>query len=134
MLTTRTFTETATEMLFPSFESHCGLATKANGEIMVVVAGGFEEGNSLVSVQVYNITTGEWRMAANPLPEATRAGETVAFGNTFLIVGGLGSNERSEIVQFNPEDESWTVREEAMSLPRVGHYAAMVDAERFGCQ
>ena len=76
-------------------------------------------------------------MSENSLPNYLRSGAVVPYGDTFLIVGGLNGpayyNDSDEIWQFNPDDETWTVREERMSIPRAGHFAGLVDATRYNC-
>ena len=62
------------------------------------------------------------------------------YGDTFLIIGGNDNlsflDLTDEILQFNVEDESWTVREERLNRSRSEHYATWVDETRYNnfCQ
>ena len=64
----------------------------------------------------------------------------VPYGSTFLIVGGRnGAGAGSEfysndILQFDPDEESWIVREERLARRRYSHYAAIVSGEDYECQ
>ena len=135
---TMEFTETSNQLIFISYESNCGLATKSNGERMIVIAGGRTTGFES-AVQIYDIAAGTWRMSENPLPHPLMFGSTVPFGDTFLIVGGsvdvyeTGLPPSDEVLQFNPNEETWTVREERLGCGRYGHFAAFVDYNRYGC-
>ena len=76
-------------------------------------------------------------MAEAVLPTRLCFGNVVPFGDTFLIVGGdtqMG-NERytEEILQFDPDSESWIVRDERMTIGRYLHFTVWVDASDYNC-
>ena len=130
--------ETPTPMLFQTYMSHCGVATKSDGSKMVVVAGSFNIGDRR-STQILDLETGVWRMP-NTFPFDVRLGTVVPYGNTFLILGGRSGGATSpdyattSIIEFEPDSETWVVRQEHMTEQRSGHYAAFVDREHFDCQ
>ena len=101
-----------------------------------MVAGGDIPGFE-ASVQIYDIASGTWRLSDQFLPHYLRESEVVQYGDTFLIVGGhdgdMYSDTSDEILQFNPDDETWLVREERLSSPRAGAYVAFVDSDMYGC-
>ena len=68
-------------------------------------------------------------MSENLLPNYLRSGAVVPNGDTFLIVGGLNGDAYHD----DSNDETWTVREERMSIPRAGHFAGLVNATRYNC-
>ena len=103
---------------------------------MIVVAGGLGTGFD-AAVQIYDLPSGPWRLASNSLPHYLREGEVVDIEDTFLIVGGydgpLYDATTDEILQFNPDDETCTIREERLALGRTAHFAALVDGTKYNC-
>ena len=130
-----TFQATESELIFPALESQCGVATKADGRKIIVVAGGIVGEKQ---VQIFDLDTGLWRLAGANLPHYLRLGQVIPFGNTFLIAGGYNGryplNTEDQILEFHPDVESWIIREERMSISREGHYAALLNNESFQCQ
>ena len=61
-------------------------------------------------------------------------GTTVPFGDTFLIVGGDNYDTASDqILQFDPDTESWIVREERLEQGRSAHFAMWVNKADYEC-
>ena len=85
---------------------------------------------------IYDVLLGTWREGP-PLPHALRGGLAVPYGDTFLITGGFASSNAFEaddrILEFDPEAEQWTVREETLQVARQGHYAAVVGRGKVDC-
>ena len=100
---------------------------------MTVVAGGIYD----TQVQIFDVIgTEEWRRGGNDLPFWLSFAPTVQFGNTFFTVGRRGrefDGQLDTIVQFNPDDETWTVREERLVTPRDSHLAVIVDGRKYNC-
>ena len=87
-------------------------------------------------VLLYNVYEGVWTEGAYPLPYALLHGTVVQYGNTFLVVGGLNTDDdiyESRILQFDPEDASWIVREELLHVARDAAYATLVPDEVVTC-
>ena len=130
------FEETEYQLEFEVDEAQCGLATKSDGSRMVVISGGFITGY-YDSVQIYDLETGLWRFSTS-LPSDLRLGQVIPFGNTFLIFGGRQGSDSTystdEILEFQPDTETWIVREERMSTPRSGFYAVYVNKSGYDCQ
>ena len=83
------------------------------------------------------VETGQWRFSTS-LPSDLRLGQVIPFGNTFLIFGGRQGSDSTystdEILEFQPDTETWIVREERMSTPRSGFYAVYVNKSGYDCQ
>ena len=75
-----------------------------NGKVYVI--GGYDEnGNSTVTVQIYNPTTDTWT-SAHSLPYAVNHnGAAVAGGNLYSFGAGAG-----ETFVYNPNNNSWSAR------------------------
>ena len=87
-------------------------------------------------MQIYDTDEGMWRVSAVPLPYPVQLGMVVPYGNSFLIVGGYNGDSggyEHRILQFNPEDETWTVRPERLAIGRQAAYAAFVDDGLMEC-
>ena len=98
-----------------------------------MIAGGAVSGIES-SVQILDVSPGLWRMSAHSLPHDLVFGQVVEFGDTFLVVCGKRFNdEKDEILQFNPDDETWTIRTEKLSEGKIGFYAIMVDESFYDC-
>ena len=77
--------------------SFAGVIVRSNGEKEVVVAVGQH-------TEIFSLKSNSWR-DSTPLPNrSTNYGSSVQYGNTFLAVGGSGSNA---VYMFNPEDDKW---------------------------
>ena len=64
---------------------------------------------------------------------------SVPFRNTFLIVGGRCNTQcdpdiyHSEILEYNPDDETWTVRPETLDKERSHLAALLVEDSVLNC-
>ena len=132
---TMEFTMTDDPIIIPSSKSQCGLATKSSGEKMIVVAGG-DIAQYQDTVQIYDLSTGIWRIAVEPLIRDSYNGQVVQYMDTFLIVGGRNDqfSQYDTIMQFDPDAETWSLRPERLRCARSsGHFAALVDESKYNC-
>ena len=90
---------------------------------------------SLFRSTLYNPLTRLWRTAEASLPFGRYHSSVVQYGNTFLVVGGNiypdSAANTDEILQFNPDEETWTVREERLSPARGSAMAVLGDPRSF---
>ena len=127
-----TFETTNEQMLFPSKNSACGAATTADGSRIVVLAGGFDTPLSSL-VQILDVSTETWTFGPD-LPTSIYSARTVQTPKSFLIVGGRSrvTNDYSDaILEFDPVNYGWIVRNETLALARRGFYMIDVDKDRF---
>ncbi len=103
--------------------AQCGKATKSNGDEVIVVAGGlYEDINEVVTTtHVYDINLGVW-LPGPELPESRAWGRAVQYRDTLVLVGGADSlstsaNFRTQIVQYDPDDEAWVVLTQTLENP-----------------
>ena len=104
----------------------------------VVVAGGVTEETPAYNsdVQILDLSTDLWRPASNSLPDVLDSGTVVQLENTFIVVGGQKGSDREyqdTLLQFEPDSETWVVREERMRLARSSSYAALVGEDKVEC-
>ena len=130
--TTATATPTATPIPAEAYGSICGLAIASSGEMSIVVAGG-DFGSVLV--YIYDLTEETWREALNPLPFDLWLSSVVPFGDTFLAVGGLRADGQRDdrILEYQPDDESWIVREERLSEPKSEMSVLFISEDKVSC-
>ena len=129
---TATATPTATPIPAEAYGSICGLAIASSGETSIVVAGG-DFGSVLV--YIYDLTEETWREALNPLPFDLWLSSVVPFGDTFLAVGGLRADGQRDdrILEYQPDDESWMVREERLSEPKSEMSVLFISEDKVSC-
>ena len=69
------------------------------------------------------------------LPHHVFSGRVVTLGHTFIITGGYDYNVRrgplDKIIQFNADEETWTIREETLTNPTYDHVAVLVSEEGY---
>ena len=115
----------------------CGSATLEDGSRVLVVAGGNDEVQSTVlsSVMMFDTATNRW--ADGPaLPFPLTYATVVPTERSFLILGGSNYNSGDyfdTILEFDPLNMEWIVRDETLSAEGNSVYAITVDRERF-CQ
>ena len=128
------FTDTVTPMLHSADQAACGAATLGNGDRIIVVAGGFENGVRNW-VQIYNVNTGFWSegpgLPSKPERGLIRAG-VVQFRDSFLVVGGYDTYDRTDqVLEFDPLRMEWIVLDQTLRIPRSNHFIVDVDKSRF---
>ena len=112
---------------FTARDAMCGMYSTDNGAKHIVVAGG--DNFPQDKTKILDLATMAWRPGPN-LPEPITAGRALQDGEaTFLIFGGwsVHSGSMSSIIEFNPSDESWFVREETMASRRHDSFVIDVD-------
>ena len=73
------------------------------------------------------------RYANSPLPTDLNGMASVPYGNTFLLVGGECMDQcdpaviKDEILHFDPDTETWLIREEKMTLEKKRFGVLMVE-------
>jgi N-acetylneuraminic acid mutarotase len=69
---------------------------------------------------------------ANPLPQPIAFATSVPIGDSFVIVGGLGSHNTTlnTVYHYNPLSDSWTLIS-TMKEGKMSAIAMMVDKEMF---
>ena len=137
--TTGAFEKTADPMPNSADTAACGSATLANGNRVVVVAGG-NYGNTLdeSASMIYDITTNQWTDGPE-LPFPLRSARVVPTENAFLVMGGY--NRRAgggiyfdyfdTIFEFDPLNMAWIEREQKLQRPLYGFWVINVEKERF---
>ena len=129
------FRETDDPMPRSANAAACGSATLEDGSRVLVVAGGNDEVQSTVlsSVMMFDTTTNRW--ADGPaLPFPLTYGTVVPTERSFLILGGRNYNTGDyfdTILEFDPLNMEWIVRDETLSAEGNSVYAITVDRERF---
>ena len=132
----------------------CGLIADPERGPQIVAAGGYF-GDILDTVDIYTINTDLWRkgnnnqsnsqkvtslrkllslkFSANPLPKPIDRAASVAYGDTFLIIGGYNYDDEylADIYQYNAKDDSWIKREAELKIPRQAHVALPVKQSLF---
>ncbi len=94
-----------------------------NGKIYV--AGGYGT-NYLKSCEVYDPNTNEWTPIQD-LNIARQNAELVAFNNKLYCIGGDGNNGiENTVEEYNPTNNTWTIKTSRMSSPRADFSAALV--------
>ena len=59
------------------------------------------------------------------LPAERDGATSVPYGDTFLLVGGIGVGDRDEIYKFNPDLENW-VQIGRLDIPRARPAAMLI--------
>lgn len=92
---------------------------RINGD--VIVAGG--DHPSYTSVEIFSLTTLEWREGANFPDKGIQLASTVPYRDTFLVVGGRDSAEKNldTIYQFDPSTYRFVKRSERLQTARSRH-------------
>jgi N-acetylneuraminic acid mutarotase len=91
----------------------------------ILVAGGFENGSSLASTEVFDPTTETFTPATNM--SVTRAGHTATLlsNGKVLITGGYNGNYLADAELYDPAKNSFTPAS-AMNTARSGHVATLL--------
>lgn len=101
--------------------AYVGLTKYPNGDMKVLVAGGFSDSTSfLTSVEVLNVkdSTAGWTEGTD-LPVGIQIGASVPFKNTFLIVGGGFDGGYSDLIyEYEAETDKWITRQERLNKGR----------------
>ena len=108
-----------------------GVVTYPNGQKKLVVAGG----DSDPSTSILDLETLTYYPGPN-LPYDIYTGSSVAFGNTFLIVGGYSRYESDyldTIFEFDPSNEVWIERVEKIQRGDAAMTAFMVPENYIEC-
>ena len=92
----------------------------------MVLAGGNSAGNQ---VQMLDVTTMTWQRGPN-LPTNIEHATAVPFGRSFLVTGGWLT---SSILQFDPDQLDWIIRNETLPETRGFHYAALFENGELSC-
>ena len=115
--------------------SACGLIQTDNGP-EIVVTGGFGE----ITTEIYNFGTNEWRRGRD-LPYDAQDAVTVSYGDTLLVMGGdcyincdVNGQRLSTILEYEPETEGWTLREERLPRGLEAFGAVFVSSDTVNCQ
>ena len=102
-----------------------------NENVLVVGSENFEDFNSAA---IYNVANNVWTKLDRTtyLREGT---DLVRLGNRIFVLGGLSDN----IEEFHQEDNSWTLVNQKLIIPRIQHNSMSLPAEMFldisgGCQ
>lgn len=68
-----------------------------------------------------------------PLPQPLFRANTIQFGDTFLLIGGVTSNGKSSdrIYKFSTENEGWTELPVSLGEPKVGVAVMLVERSLF---
>ena len=118
-------------------ERFSGLITKKNGQVSLVVAGGYNNSyDSIFSTEILDLTTLEWRFGPN-LPDAISLGKSVSFRNSFLIIGGIIDDHggRSNLIyEFDSDTENWIKRQEKLTKARNAFTAFLIPEELARCK
>merc|ERR1711934_1074409 len=76
------------------------------GKKLLVVSGGVGDGGTLMSsTEIYSDSA--WRNAG-ALPQTMWGMSAATINNRFLLFGGNGGSDLDNILEFNPETESWS--------------------------
>lgn len=98
---------------FAMSQTHIGIVTSSiDGSKSIVIAGGVGLDDTLVH-ELSDMAL-PWRPAGN-LPNKLYLGETVPFGDTFMIVGGYSDGGVDTLLEFDLILDTWTVRTERLS-------------------
>ena len=102
-----------------------------NDDVLVVGSGTFED---FFSAAIYNVVKNVWTMLDKTI--YLKAGtDLVRLGNRIFAIGGLSEN----IEEFHPDDNSWTLVNQNLIIPRAQHNSMSLPASIFskisgGCQ
>ena len=113
----------------PHYGAACGSATMADASRVVVVAGG-SWNTFLKSVFILDISTNKWTEGPELPYNVTRA-TVVPTEDSFLLVGGYNVDPFDTILEFDPINMAWFLREETLAIGRHGFWVIDVDEERF---
>ena len=108
----RTYTS-AGQLSQPVSKPYAGLAIYPDSSRKIIIAGGYP---SVDYSQTYDLDTGVWLPGPLLPTDKKYAGESVPFGDTFLILGGkdASSSMTSSIHEFDSATETWILRNEYM--------------------
>ena len=109
----------------------CEVVRSQAGGAEVVVAGG---GLNRNSVDILSLSTMEWR-AGPALPKAISWAQSVAFGDSFLLIGGGdgGGYYYDTIYEYDPNGEAWIERPETIHEAKYDFTAVMLDTTEVDC-
>jgi N-acetylneuraminic acid mutarotase len=71
--------------------------------------------------------------SANPLPQPIYWATVVPFGNSFLLVGGMTTDDTrlSTIYHYDPHEDCWTLLDAKLKEGKTNVIALMVDRKLF---
>ena len=132
--TTDLFTETANPIRIGPAQAACGTATLPDGSRVAIVAGGFDliTFSTIATTRMYNVDQGFW-MAGPDLPRPLRLSATVSTAEgSFLLFGGADNEYYYDtIIEFDPLNVGWVVREETMTRNTSRAFVVEVHREAF---
>ena len=105
----------------------CEVVESDEWGIELIAAGG---GSDPRSTEILNLQSLSWDYGPF-LPSAIRNAKSVQYNETFLIVGGDGSNE---IYQFDLDHRNWTLRPETLSTPKSDFCLELIDTDESTCE
>ena len=115
-------------------QAACGTATLSDGSRVAIVAGGFDLDtfSTIATTRMYDIDKSFW-MAGPDLPRPLRLSATVPTAEgSFLLFGGADNEFYYDtIMEFDPVNVGWVVREEAMTRNKNRIFVVEVDREDF---
>ena len=108
--------------------------TLPSGSQVYVVAGGSNYEGYPVSSEIFDLSSQTWSPGPD-LPFPVLFATSVPFGDTFLVVGGIGDGEYLQsILEFDPVANDWIVRPERLSVGRDDRPAiTVVDSDYIDC-
>ena len=109
-------------------DSHAGLVTLADGRKEVVVAAG----SPTTATQIFSFESQTWRRGQD-FPLEIAYGESVPFGDTFLVVGGLTDNSQDTIYKYNIETEGWDLMPQRLKNARREFAAFLAPNDYITC-
>ena len=154
---------TLPNMQTPRYNHGCGLATKSDGTVEAVVLGGhnintmeilnlesltwrWHEANifQMIPINVFEIFKQKIspllhsRYATSQLPTDLKNTAPVPFGDSFLIAGGQCNqcspvSYSKDILKYEPDTETWTMRPEKMATGRSWFGAVLVGHDIVVC-
>ena len=115
-------------------QAACGTATLFDGTHVAIVAGGFDINTraTIATTVMYDLDKEYW-MTGPDLPRPLRYTTTVPTAEgSFLLIGGTDNEAFFDtIIEFDPMNVGWIVREEKMTWTRNRVFAVEVDSGDF---
>ena len=116
--------------------SVCGSATLADGSQVVIIGGGFNSGEYQSGVVMFDVGTNQWTEGPE-LPYPLVSANSYLTESSFLILGGYTFSEMSgyvgyfTILELDPINIDWKIREERLSRPNYDFWVVDVDENVF---
>jgi len=116
----------AWETLAPMPTPRTEVAAAASGGTIVVVGGFDADGDTVDTVELYDVDADEWS-AGPPLPAAVDHAMAASDGETVYVFGGYDADRLPTVGAFAFRDGEWAVLDDPMPEPRAAGGAAYVD-------